>query len=316
MDAILGPLTVGELDQGDEIFRSAFSTYLGVDKETAWGDSDLFRTRWRARNTQVIAARMDGKLVGSNVLTLWGSLGWCGPLTVGPERWGQGIAKTLMVETERVFEDWKVVHRALFTFPNSAKHIGLYQRFGYWPQRLTPILERRVDSTSLPSRLDGSARLFSETLPQERAEFLREIREIGDALYPGLDLSGEVESVYHQHIGETILLFDDSRLIGFAVCHIGGRSETKSGRTYVKFAAISPGTARDRRRTALLKSVETLAAHRGAPEVEFGCNTAHRDTYRSLVALGYRSEFIGVLMSSPDEPTYQRPELDVLNDLR
>jgi len=316
MDVTVEPLTETDLDRADDIFRTAFATFLGLDKEALWGDSDAFRTRWRARNTRVIVARIDGQLVGSNVITRWGSLGWFGPLTIAPEHWDQGIAKALMVETERVFEEWRVTHRALFTFPNSAKHVGLYQRFGYWPQRLTPILSRVVDPGNMPSKLDENGRLFSEHSPQEQAEVLRETRELGNALYPELDLSGEVESVRDQHLGETLLLVDDSRLTGFAVCHIGGGSEARTGQTYVKFAAISPGADRARRRKALIKNTETLAALRRAPAIEFGCNTAHRDTYRSLTASGYRSEFIGVLMSSPDKPAYQRPGLDVLNDLR
>jgi hypothetical protein len=59
-----------------------------------------------------------------------------------------------------------------------------------------------------------------------------------------------------------------------------------------------------------------LAALRRAPTIELGCNTAHRETYRTLTDLGYRPEFIGVSMASPDEPAYQRPDLDVLSDQR
>jgi len=316
MDATFETLAEADLDRADDIFRTAFATFLGLDKEALWGDSDPFRTRWRARNTHVIAARIDGQLVGSNVITRWGSCGWFGPLTIAPEHWDHGIAKALMAETEPVFDNWKVTHRALFTFPNSAKHVGLYQRFGYWPQRLTPILGRTLDPGKSPLRLDRNSRPFSVQPPKVRAEFLREIHELGNALYPGLDLSGEVESVHDQRLGETLLLVDDSRLEGFAVCHIGPRSETRTGKTYVKFAAIFPGADRDRRRKALIKSIETLAALHRAPSIEFGCNTAHRDTYRAVSASGYRSEFIGVSMTSPDEPAYERDELDVLNDLR
>ena len=148
MDVTVDPLTKNDVDQADDIFRNAFATFLGIDKAKLWGDSEVLRTRWLAPNTRVIAARIGGRLVGSNVLTRWGSVGWFGPLTISPEHWDHGIAKALMTETERVFDAWRVTHRALFTFPQSAKHVGLYQKFGYWPQRLTPILSRHIDSGS------------------------------------------------------------------------------------------------------------------------------------------------------------------------
>jgi GNAT superfamily N-acetyltransferase len=316
MDTVVEPLKETELDLADEIFRTAFSTFTGIDKEALWGDSDLFRTRWRARNTRAIGAWVDGRLVGSNIITRWGSFGSFGPLTISPDHWDHGIAKALMAETERILENWKVTHRGLFTFPNSAKHVGLYQRFGYWPQRLTPILGRQVPPGRSPAKLEGSSRLFSELTPKEQAGFLQETRELTSSLYPGLDLSGEVESVQDQHLGETLFLLDGSRLGGFAVCHIGAGSEARTGQTYVKFGAIAPGPDRDQRRKALITNIETMAALHRAPTLELGCNTAHRDTYRYLTAQGYRSDFIGIAMMSPDEPAYQRAGLDVLNDLR
>lgn len=316
MDVTVDPMTPGDLDQADDIFRTAFATFLGIPKETLWGDSDAFRTRWRAPNTRVIAARFGGQLVGSNVLTRWGSVGWFGPLTISPEHWNHGIAKALMTETERIFDEWRVTHRALFTFPQSAKHVGLYQRFGYWPQRLTPILGRRADSGSSAPTLGRNVRRFSELAPREQTELCREVRELGDALYPGLDLSGEIESIRDQRLGDTLLLRDDSRLAGFAVCHIGKGSESRTGETYVKFAANSPGSDREERRKELIQSIETLAVQCRAPEIGFGCNTSHRDTHRFLTARGYRSEFIGVLMTKPEQPALERPDFDVLNDMR
>src|SRR5579859_5624837 len=42
-----------------------------------------------------------------------------------------GVAQRLLEATMTIFERWGVRHTGLFTFPQSAKHVGLYQKFGY-----------------------------------------------------------------------------------------------------------------------------------------------------------------------------------------
>lgn len=317
MDIRVRPLATGEVDRADAILRRAFGTFLGLpDPAQAFGDAEILRTRWRARHTRVLGAYLGGTLVGSNVISRWGSLGWFGPLTVAPEAWRRGVAKALMEETERVFDDWNVAHRGLFTFPQSAQHLGLYQRFGYWPRFLTPVLERTLPATRRPPARTAGVRLCSTLGVRERANALRAARELTDLLLPGLDLEGEVSAGLEQGIGETVLRYDDTRLDGVAVCHVGSGSEAGSGATYVKFAAVRPGGRGDRRLARLLDAVEALARWHGAPRVEVGVNSSHRDAFRLLRGRGYRPDFVGVAMDSPDEPAYHRPDLYVLDDWR
>jgi len=316
MVLVVDPITEQDLDRGDAIFRAAFAAIERKDPTTMFGDADAYRTRWRARNTRFIAAREDGELVGSNVLTRWGSLATFGPLTVAPDRWDRGIARALMERTEEVFGEWKVTHRALFTFANSPKHIALYQKFGYWPSYLTPMLERSVGSAPTGNEEESRYSLLSNKPLPEQASILSETRDLCDELLPGFDVTGEIESVRDQHAGETVLLFDRSRLEGFAVCHIGARTEASSGETYVRFAMVRPGAGRNERLKALLAEVEALGGDRRAPSIQFGCNLSHRETYRTLVAMGYRSDFIGVAMVSGNDVAYLRPEFDVLDDWR
>jgi GNAT superfamily N-acetyltransferase len=316
MNVALDAVLESDLDRADAIFRTAFATYLRADPVQMFGDSDLYRSRWRAKNTRTIAARIEGELAGSNILTRWGDLGWFGPLTVAPERWDQGVAKALMEGTERVFEEWGVSHRTLFTFSDSPKHLGLYQKFGYWPGPLTAILGRAGDASAGRPTLGPEAALFSERSPREQVDLLKQVRELCGRLLPGLDVSGEVESVHDQRIGETLLLLDGARLDGFAVCQTGAGSEAGGGSTYAKFATVAPGAGRDQRLKSLLDNLEALAASRGAPKVECGCNTSHRDTLRTLLARGYRYGFIGVAMVAGTDMVYLHPEFDILDDWR
>ncbi len=141
----ISPLRESELGEAIRIVRLAFGTFLGLpDPMQFMGDRDLMTPRWRARNTRVLAAHIDGRLVGSNVITRWGSFGFFGPLTVLPEFWDHGVAQRLMEGTVKVLDRWKLRRSGLFTFAQSAKHVGLYNKFGFWPGYLTALMRART----------------------------------------------------------------------------------------------------------------------------------------------------------------------------
>ena len=68
--------------------------------------------------------------------------GWFGPLTVRPELWNRGIARALLDATMERFAARRTTTEALYTFASSPKHLALYQRYGFWPRRLTATLAR------------------------------------------------------------------------------------------------------------------------------------------------------------------------------
>jgi GNAT superfamily N-acetyltransferase len=78
------------------------------------------------------------------LITSWGSVGFFGPLSVRPELWDQGVASRLMEATVALFDRWGTAHAGLFTFAHSAKHLGLYRKFGFWPRFLTPVMAKPV----------------------------------------------------------------------------------------------------------------------------------------------------------------------------
>jgi len=97
LDVTIRPLRESELETADRIVRLAFGTFLDLpNPETFWADTDYLRPRWKADPTRVFAAEVDGELVGTNVVSNWGSVGFFGPLTIRPDLWDQGIAQRLM----------------------------------------------------------------------------------------------------------------------------------------------------------------------------------------------------------------------------
>jgi GNAT superfamily N-acetyltransferase len=238
---VIRPLTEADLVDADRVFRVAFGTFLGApDPRQFFGDAEFVRTRWHTDNDAAFAAVRDGRLVGSNFVTNWGSVGFFGPLTVDPACWNQGIAKLLMEPTVELFDSWGTRHAGLFTFSQSAMHVGLYQRFGFWPRFLTAVMSRPVGP---PAPAQPGTRM-SDLAGTARPGALASVRELTDAVYPGLDLTREIEAVLGQGLGDVVLIDDTAALQGVAICHIGAGTEAGGGNCYVKFGAVRPAVGR------------------------------------------------------------------------
>jgi GNAT superfamily N-acetyltransferase len=314
LDIAIRQLTREHLPDADRIFRLAFGTFLGLPEPASFmGDADLVTTRWLADPSAALGAYSDGELVGSNFAARWGSFAFFGPLTIRPDLWDRGIAKQLLEATMDLFERWGTRQMGLFTFPNSPKHLGLYQKFGFWPQFLTAVMAK----TPEPGSAGGEDwLLYSQGSPAEQRRWLDESRELTGVVAAGLDLQSEIRAVQDQQTGETVLLRDNNALAAVAVCHIGKGSEAGSGAAYVKFGAARPGADASGRFDRLLSACEAVAAGRGATRVLAGVNTARHAAYRRMAERGFRTTFVGVALQRPNEPGHNRPDCFVIDDWR
>lgn len=309
---VIRPLVEEDLPAARRIVRTAFGTFLGVpDLDNFWTDRDYVHARCGAEHVESFAAEEDGALVGSNFATRWGSFGFFGPLSVRPERWDGGCAQPLVAAVCGAFDRWGVSHAGLFTFPHSPKHIHLYGKFGFHPRFLTAIMTNPAQPGTLPA---GSR--YAALSPGDRRAAEDATRDVSDAIQDGLDLRGEIRTGAARNLGDTLLLWDGSRLAGFAVCQWGPASEAGADCVYVKFAAVRPGARAEADFAALLALCGALAAAVGMRRVLAGINLAHVEAYRQMKALGFRTEFQGVAMHRDNEPGFCRPGLYVLDDWR
>lgn len=309
MSVNVRPLAEGDLDAADRIMRVAFGTIRGApDPSTEFGDREYVRPRFRAAPDCAWAAELDGEVVGSVFAARWGSFAFFGPLTSHPDVWDRGVGSALMVPVLEAFGRWQLRQAALFTFSNSAKHLGLYRKHGFWPRFLTAVTAKEVTG---PAR---DCATFSQT---PGPEALAAVRELTGSVFPGLDLERELLAVQEQQLGDTVLLQDEGGLAGAAVCHCGAGSEAGSGVCYVKFAAVRPGPGAGERFERLLDACEGFAAAAGLGRLVAGVNTGRRDAYRRLMQRGFRAETIGVsMLLHPDGPDFDGPGDYVLDDLR
>jgi GNAT superfamily N-acetyltransferase len=307
-------LQEGELAEADRIMRLAFGTFLGLPDPMAFmGDADYVRTRWAADPTVALAAELDGRLVGSNFVTRWGSVGFFGPLTVLPELWNKGVARALLDATMPIFKHWGVAHSGLFTFGHSAKHVALYQSYGFMPRSLTPVMAKAVTAGASSG---GGWALLSEHADPEPATVA--CAGVTDAIYPGFEVGREIRAAQRQKLGDTVLVGDpDGSLSAFAVCHTGRGTEAGSGACFVKVGAVRPGPQAAVDFGRLLDACEAYADRSGAHVVIAGVNTSRRGAYRMLVERGYQADLIGVTMHQPDDDAgYHHAEAWVIDDWR
>ena len=288
MALIIRPLTAPDLSGAGHIIRLAFGTFLGAPEPAQfWADMDYANTRWHADPTAAFGAELDGELVGSNFATRWGSVGLFGPLSVRPDLWDQDIGQRLMEPVIECFHAWGVQHAGLFTFAHSPKHIGLYQKYGFWPRFLTAVMSKPV----APGTSPGSWSRYAELPEREQAVCLRACRTVTEALYPGLDVEREIRAVHAQALGDTVLLWEDQELIGFAVCHCGPGTEAGHEKCYIKFGAVLPGPTAEARFTRLLDACEALATARDLTRLEAGVNLGRAEAYRALRAMASARTF-------------------------
>lgn len=305
----IGPLRTGEVDEAARIVRLAFGTFLGLPDPLAFlDDRDLMTPRFRSPHVKVIAARDAGRLVGSNVLTRWGSFGFFGPLTVLPEYWERGVAQSLLERTVKAFDDWGLRHTGLYTFSQSPKHVHLYQKFGYWPRYLTAILSRTPEPGPAPVLLSGMKK-------EERERAIAACRKMTHAIDKGLDLTGEIQGVLKQRTGDVVLVYTRTQIEAFAICHTGPASEGGVKVCYVKFGAARGGPGAEARFTRLLDAIDAFAASRGAM-IEAGVNLSREDAYRAIRAHGYRVSMQGVAMQRPHAAGFNHPEAWIIDDWR
>jgi GNAT superfamily N-acetyltransferase len=306
----VGLLKKSEVPEADRIMRVAFGTFLGLPNPAEFmGDRHLLIPRTNSANVKALAARDGGRLIGTNLATRWGSFAFFGPLTVLPEYWDRGVAQRLLEATLKVLDGWGVRHSGLYTFAQSAKHVGLYQKFEYWPQHLTAVLTRDpTPGLAAPSLLSQKGKAARNAAIEACAQLTHRISK-------GLDLTDEIQAVFANGVGDVVLAERRSVVEGFAVCMNGPGSEGGEKICYVKFAAVRGGNGAAERFDRLLDGCEAFAAARGAT-VEAGVNLARGEAFRHLRSRGYRVMSQGVAMQRPQGEGFNRAQCWVLDDWR
>lgn len=305
-------LQESELLDAENLCRLAFGTFIGLEDPMLFGNGAEYAPRWYRDPTAIFAAKVHGRLIGYSSAANWGSFGSFGPLVVHPDYWDRGIASELLVALMAKFQEWGTRHISFCTFTNSPKHLWLYGKFGFAPRFLIAVCAKAI----LPKQKALEAKRFSQLSSEEQQESLKAAHELTNEIFEGLNLACEIALVLDRHIGDTLMLWDEAGLLGFAICHYGAGSEAAFNNCYVKFAAVRWGNNAAEAFERLLDECEILSAIVGMSSLVAGVDTACYDAYNRVLARKYNIEIIVLSMHQPNEPGYSRGDVYILNDRR
>ena len=309
-EPVIRPMHERDLDAADRVHRIAFGTRFGLPDPAAFrGDAQMVRTRWATDPEATRVVEIDGAIVGGACAMHWGSVFVLGPVFVDPKHAARGLAHLLVEHMMAIADQRGAKLAGLFTFPESATHLRLYESAGFVAQTLTPVMTKQPDAAQQNPGL-----LFSKLGPAEQDAALLGLARVTDLNFPGLDLTREIRAVARLEMGDTILIGEAHDPRALAICHYGPRGEGGSGTLFIKFAAARPGAAADF--AQLLDCCDGLATATGAQRMIAGTNTARAEAYRILRERGFRAGLVGVAMHRPDGPDYNRPDVFVIDDWR
>src|SRR5262249_39071904 len=143
MSLIIRAMLESDVAAADKVFRLAFGTHFGLPDPLAFtGTARSIEFRRRTWPEGAFVAEKDGTVAGIAMSSRGGRV------AVHPQQWRGGIAGQLLEATMPVYDQWQCRAAALFTFPASLTHVGLYQSFGFWTRSLTALMSRPVTAAS------------------------------------------------------------------------------------------------------------------------------------------------------------------------
>ena len=299
-----------ELPAAEKLLRLSFGRFLGLTEPMNFGNGAIYTNRWYRDPLAVFAAKVDSKLIGFSMVANWGSCGGFGPIVVHPDYWDRGIGYQLMKTSWSKFEPWGTQQIIFCTHANSPKHIYLYGKLGAEPRFLIALCIKAISSNELQPVL--RAERYSQLSPPQQKHSLKAAYQLTDRIYSGLDWRPEILLLHKISIGESLFIWDDTELIGFAICHYGTGSEASQDNCYVKFAAARSASAFEQ----LIDQCETLTAILGLSSLVAGVDTACIDAYRRMLDRKFRLKSLSISMHKPNEPGYSRPDIYIIEDRR
>lgn len=299
-----------ELPTAEKLLRLSFGTFLRLTEPMNCGNGARYTNRWYRDPLAVFAAKVDSKLIGFSMVANWGSCGGFGPIVVHPHFWDQGIGYQLMKTSWSKFEQWGTQQIIFCTHANSPKHIYLYGKVGAEPRFLIALCAKAI--SSIPEKPILKARLYSQLSSQEQENSLKAAYQLTNKIYSGLDWRSEILLLNQLSLGESLFIWDDKKLTGFAICHYGAGSEAAEANCYVKFAAANSAAAFDQ----LIEQCEALTLILRLSSLVAGVDTACIDAYRRMLAKKFRLKSLSISMHQPNESAYSRPDVYVIEDRR
>ena len=292
------PITVADIAPLNQVFSDAFTERYRRDGMVGVRVPFLNPLIWRyAIEDAGLGAMLwrdeRGDIAAFNVAHMSGTEGWMGPLAARPDLQGAGLGKQIV--TAGV--EWLRAHGAttigLETMPRTLDNIGFYAGLGFTPGPLTLTLTLEAQPA------ERSPLLLGALTPADRAAMIVACRDLAHQLLPGYDFTREIELTDQLAAGDTVLLWKDGALAGYALCHTVPLVEGRA-REELRVLKLVLADEVDAGRMGLV--LADYARRAGARRVAVRVQGSYPGLFRTLVNLGARVRWSDLRMSLDGEP--------------
>ena len=265
----------------DELVKKV---YPEIPRMTSRTDDSILSYLHSDPDTAIVAVEERAGIVGSSFSHVWGKTGWVGPLSVLPPYQGMGVGKLLLRSSLELLEQKGCSDIGLETSPEMSASVGMYLKAGLRPEGMIVVFGRTLKDYK-PPRLSGKVSFERLSRTSSEQSVLSAIKDISNALNPGLDYSGEATLTKKFSFGDTLVAKHEGRTCGFCILHTVMRRADMAG-SAVRCMGIKPGFA-DAVFEDLLTATESLAAESGAPEMLIPAPATRRRALDGLMSRGY-----------------------------
>ena len=242
-------------------------------------DADAGALYWRGARDEIAAF---------NMIHQSGTEGWMGPLAVREDYQGGGAGKEIVRTGIAWLRQRGSVVIGLETMPRTMDNIGFYSTLGFVPGHLT--LTMTLDAKVNPQ----SHALIGRCSATEKARVFGECRALLNGLCRGYDYTRELTLTDDLALGDTVLLHEGTRLVGFALCHTAPLVE---GRPADELRVLKLVLEGEPGIDPMLNALRAFASRSGARRVAIRIQGEYTQMYRRLIALGARVRWSDLRMS-------------------
>lgn len=230
----------------------------------------------------------NGEIVGYIFNHVLGNFAWFGTLGVHPDFRSSHIGKKLVKETINIFHnEFKTKNIGLVTMPESSYNIGFYMNLGFKPERLTLRLCKDVDKNILSedeSLKNFEVRLIDMKNEAEYNNIITIAKEISETLYPGMDMSPELQEIKRNNMGTGFIVYENKKPLGFGVLRDKNVLELENTYAHVKLLCLTSEVSSYKKALdAVLFKAYEYAASNGLNEILIDANTFDYDLCSHLI---------------------------------
>ncbi|HTI64936.1 MAG TPA: GNAT family N-acetyltransferase [Gemmatimonadaceae bacterium] len=293
--AIAGPFRprLDQITELNQVFSDSFTERYRRDGMVGVRVPFLNPTIWRyaiedADDGAMLWRDERGQLVAFNMVHRSGTEGWMGPLAVRTEYQGSGTGKEIVTRGIEWLKAQGATVIGLETMPRTMDNIGFYSRLGFVPGRLT------LTTTLEANYADTPALMLGRLSPRDRDDAIRECQRLVEQQLPGYDYSREIHLTAELGLGDTVLLYRDDHLIGFALAHSAPLVE---GRAREELRVLKLGLTEEARFDDMLGAICDFARRSGTRRIALRLQSELVSAYRRVITLGGHVRWTDLRMS-------------------